>query len=226
MLATPKIHNRLWYKIHGRGIWENLEDAIAPGISTLGMLWLSRFVKRIIHEIFDGDVSGVFVTKILPIKSLCCAMSFFIRHTYRIYRNKGMFNIVLQSKKYINSPTWKTPINKFALTNHAGQMVSFLNIYGLFHPRLVLVFGYCRCLRVCVCMCLSVNHQLVRTITHQPFKLEQPNLDQRCVRPCVRSLLFLLLLLLGGGGGRLTLYYKFKLNLRVKIYPILSLSVR
>ena len=59
-----------------------------------------------------------------------------------------------------------------------------------FYPRPVLAFGYCRCLRVCVCVCLSVNHQLVRAITHQPFKLEPPNLDQRCKRPWLRSLLF------------------------------------
>ena len=61
-----------------------------------------------------------------------------------------------------------------------------------FYPRPVLAFGYCRCLRVCVCVCvcLSVNHQLVRAITHQPFKLESPNLDQRCKRPWLRSLLF------------------------------------
>ena len=43
---------------------------------------------------------------------------------------------------------------------------------------------------VCVCVCLSVNHQLVRAITHQPFKLESPNLDQRCKRPWLRSLFF------------------------------------
>ena len=43
---------------------------------------------------------------------------------------------------------------------------------------------------VCVCVCMSVNHQLVRAITHQPFKLESPNLDQRWKRPWLRSLLF------------------------------------
>ena len=59
-----------------------------------------------------------------------------------------------------------------------------------FYPRPVLAFGYCRCLRVCVCVCLSVNHQLVRAVTHQPFKLESPNLDQRCKKPWLRSLLF------------------------------------
>ena len=41
-----------------------------------------------------------------------------------------------------------------------------------------------------MCVCLSVNHQLVRAVTHQPFKLESPNLDQRCKRPWLRSLLF------------------------------------
>ena len=60
-----------------------------------------------------------------------------------------------------------------------------------FYPRPVMAFGYCRCLRVCVRVCLSVNHQLVCAITHQLFKLESPNLDQRCKRPWLRSLLLL-----------------------------------
>ena len=63
-------------------------------------------------------------------------------------------------------------------------------VTNYFYPRPVLAFGYCRCLRVCVCVCLSVNHELVRTITRQPFQLGSPNLDQRCKRPWLRSLLF------------------------------------
>ena len=43
---------------------------------------------------------------------------------------------------------------------------------------------------VCVYVCLSVNHEFVRAIIHQPFKLGSPNLDQRCKRPWLRSLLF------------------------------------
>ena len=43
---------------------------------------------------------------------------------------------------------------------------------------------------VCVYVCLSVNHLLVRTITQDPFKLGSPNLDQRCKGPWLRSLLF------------------------------------
>ena len=43
---------------------------------------------------------------------------------------------------------------------------------------------------VCVSVCLCVNHLLVRAITRDPFKLGSPNLDQRCERPWLRSLLF------------------------------------
>ena len=43
--------------------------------------------------------------------------------------------------------------------------------------------------------------ELVRTITHQPFKLGSPNLNQRCKAPWLRSLLFM---------GQLTLTFKIK----------------
>ena len=41
---------------------------------------------------------------------------------------------------------------------------------------------------VCVCVRPCVNHELVRVITHHPFQLGSPNLDQRCKRPWLRSL--------------------------------------
>ena len=64
---------------------------------------------------------------------------------------------------------------------------------GHFYPRPVLAFGYCRCLRLSVCVCVRpcVNHELVRAITHHPSQLGSPNLDHRCKRPWLRSLLFL-----------------------------------
>ena len=75
-----------------------------------------------------------------------------------------------------------------------------------------------RVLSLCVCqsVCVSVNHELVCTITHQPFKLGSPNLDQRCKRLWLRSLLFC---------GAIDRAFKVKLNLKVKIYPILSMWV-
>ena len=44
----------------------------------------------------------------------------------------------------------------------------------------------------CVCLCVRpcVNHELVRAITRDPFQLGSPNLDHRCKRPWLRSLLF------------------------------------
>ena len=57
-----------------------------------------------------------------------------------------------------------------------------------FLPEACMAIGYCRCLRLSVRPC--VNHLLVRTITRDPFKLGSPNLNHRCKRPWLRSLLF------------------------------------
>ena len=56
-----------------------------------------------------------------------------------------------------------------------------------FYPRPVLAFGYCRCLRLYVSPSVT---KFVRAITHYTFKLGSPNLDQRCKRPWLRSILF------------------------------------
>ena len=70
---------------------------------------------------------------------------------------------------------------------------------------------------VCVCMCVSVNHQFVRTITCHPLKLQSPKLDQKCKTLWLRSLFCY--------WGSLTLTFKVTLNLKVKMYPILGLWV-
>ena len=44
------------------------------------------------------------------------------------------------------------------------------------------------CVHVCVHVCIT--HELVCSITHHIFKLGTPNLDQRCKRPWLTSLLF------------------------------------
>ena len=64
---------------------------------------------------------------------------------------------------------------------------------SFYYPRPVLAFGYCHRLRLWVCMsvCVCINHELVRTITHHSVKLGSPNLDQRCKTPWFGSLLFL-----------------------------------
>ena len=43
---------------------------------------------------------------------------------------------------------------------------------------------------VCLCISPCVIHELVGVITHHPFQLGSPNLEQRCKRPWLRSLLF------------------------------------
>ena len=54
-----------------------------------------------------------------------------------------------------------------------------------------MAFGYCHRLRLSLSVCVSVNHQFVRTITCHPLKLPAPKLDQKCKTPWLRSLLFL-----------------------------------
>ena len=70
-------------------------------------------------------------------------------------------------------------------------------VWPTFYPRPVWPSGIvvaCVCLSVCpsvrpsVCVC--GKHLLVRAITQHPFKLGSPNLDNRCKRPWLRSLLF------------------------------------
>ena len=64
--------------------------------------------------------------------------------------------------------------------------------YLVFYLRPVLASGYCHLL----CLCVCINHLLVRTITRHPFKLRSPNLVQRSKTRWLRSLLFL------GAGDR------------------------
>ena len=59
---------------------------------------------------------------------------------------------------------------------------------GQFWPSGIVVA--CVCLSVCVSLCVCINNVLVRAITHHPFKLGSPNLDHRCKRRWLRSLLF------------------------------------
>ena len=89
------------------------------------------------------------------------------------------------------------------------------SLYGYdYYPRPVLAFGYCHRLRLYVCpcvrVCVCINHLLVRTITHQPFKLESPNLNQRCKTPWLRCLLFL---------GMIDLDLQGKILLESRILP-------
>ena len=89
----------------------------------------------------------------------------------------------------------------YSAVRQAGQAEGYP-----FYPRPVLAFGYCRCLRLSVCPSVRpcVNHEFVRAITHHPFKLGSPNLDHRCKRPWLRSLLF------GGWPSRSNLTSKSK----------------
>ena len=98
---------------------------------------------------------------------------------------------------------WISMVKSFVNWTPRPELNQDFACWGLSHedlrchnyPRPVLAFGYCHCLRlwvcVSVCVCLCINHELVRPITHGPFKLGSPNLNQICKTPWSRSLLFL-----------------------------------
>ena len=77
-----------------------------------------------------------------------------------------------------------------------------------------MAFGYCHRQRLCVCV--SVIHQFVRTITCHTLKVQSPKLDQKCKTPWLRSLLF---------WGFIDLDLQGQIELKIKIYPILGLWV-
>ena len=85
--------------------------------------------------------------------------------------------------------------NNFCITGHlCGEFTGHQWIpltkdaeLWCFYPRPVLAFGYCRCLGLSVSPSVT---KFVCPITHYPFKLGSPNLDQRCKRPWLRSLWF------------------------------------
>ena len=164
---------------------------------TTGHRWCST--KWPVTQPFDIFVTSLLtiVISLLITGSLlycrCCYYCFF----NRIVPNKRK---LISLKLYlVHRPIWISDWCKFLPEASFGLRV------------LSLPASVC----VCVSVCLCVNHLLVRAITRDLFKLGSPNLDQRCKRPWLRSLLF---------WGQLTLTFEVKFNLKVRIYPILSLS--
>ena len=49
------------------------------------------------------------------------------------------------------------------------------------HPGKVITC-ICLCVHVCLSVCLCIDRKLVCMITHHPFKLGSPNINQRCIR--------------------------------------------
>ena len=87
---------------------------------------------------------------------------------------------------------WPQSVNTLGLRQNSRHFADnvFRCIFtrGQFWPSGIVVACVCVC--VCVSVRMCVNHLLVRAITRDLFKLGSPNLDQRCKRPWLRSLLF------------------------------------
>ena len=112
-------------------------------------------------------------------------------------------NIVNSLKNFHSHvPALHGPIPTYGLvkTHKNIQMTVGLILQILFvtylwrycYPRPILAFGYCRCLRLCVCVCPSVcQSQACPCDNSWPVSARITKLDHRCKRPWTRSLLFL-----------------------------------
>ena len=73
----------------------------------------------------------------------------------------------------------------------ANHTYSFSFSQGQFWPAGIVVACICPSVRQSIRQSVHPSvTKFVRTITHYPFKLGSPNLDHRCIRPWLRSLLF------------------------------------
>ena len=116
-------------------------------------------------------------------------------------------------------------VNMGPYMNHLPPVVVRLEIY-VSKRKLVcktrwsfrcLIFTRCQFWHsgtVVACVCPSVRPSVrpfFRAITHYSFKPGSPNLDHRCKKPWLRSLLF---------WGWLTLTFKVKFNFKIKFTPV------
>ena len=102
--------------------------------------------------------------------------------TQKIDLGQGDKNITLLEKLLFRTTNTLYNVPFYTYNIRIVKNISSI-LSSCFYPRPVLAFVHCRCLRlsVCVSVCVCINHVLVRAITHHPFKLGSPNLDQRCL---------------------------------------------
>ena len=103
--------------------------------------------------------------------------------------------LLFHSYRNIEGRLWGHPVMS-PMTSSSWKYFFWHNLgrffaRGQFWPSGIVIAPVCVYICQCVCVCVCINHLLVRTITHQPFKLESPNLKHMCKTPWLRCLLFL-----------------------------------
>ena len=121
----------------------------------------------------------------------CKYMYVFMTRTNFAWLPMSSMKYVAFSTLFVNLYVVKEPVFFFKETDFRIDCECSQAIFtrGQFWPSGIVIA--CVCGSVCPCVCVCSNHELVRTITHRPFKLGSPNLDQRCKTPWFGSLLFL-----------------------------------
>ena len=164
-------------------------------MSTYICLKTRRLPSNSCHQEFPGygrqEINGMeCAMHLLPDRVLRCAYitPILLNWIFFKYRNWHVIRNVIWHYK-----------GPFYLRGLSCHMPSQVASKSLFHSQISMVALFTRgqfwpsgIVIACVCgsVCVCINHELVRTITHRPFKLGSPNLDQRCKTPWFRSLLF------------------------------------
>ena len=142
----------------------------SPNNNSIGFEIWSKFAV-LYFKIFTTDHSEILhIARQLHFHDVCKISLWSVEYIF----NQSASNFGLISNS-ITSLVGQAPASAFLLEASFGLRV------------LSLPASVCVCLSVCLS---GVNHLLVRVITLDPFKLGSPNLDQRCKRPWLRSLLF------------------------------------
>ena len=108
-------------------------------------------------------------------------------------------NVVCEMASTLPQPQCVNPfhaeVNPWCIELFSVNMDKYLHFIaiitqGQFWPLNIVVAWVWVCVCLCLSVCVCVNHELVRMIIHDSFKLGSPTLDQRCKPPWLWSLLF------------------------------------
>ena len=150
-----------------------------------GLFW-DRYIHLTTMEVDRNNSSPLFKGLLLGQIYYCVTVALDIK--------KWQYQPYSRIDTYCRNTYWCRTVHSQIMGAYLISRLSIFFFVFVFTRGQFLAFGYCHRLRLCVCVCvgvsLCVNHLLVRAIIQDPFKLGSPNLDQRCKRHWLRSLLF------------------------------------
>ena len=170
-----------------RGHWWTPASCMHPLISSFLSQHFDVIMTLLLRRVSAGIVCLLFAY-ILFVRVITTECPYFVFY-------KSLLRHMKKSTNHKNN-LWAMLLTIVGATSyHQWAMTQWLSKWYYFYPRPALAFGYSRCLclcvRVCLSVCLCVCQSLVHAVTRDPFKRGSLNLNKRCKRSWLRSILFL-----------------------------------